>query len=63
LTAADFRRDGRTVVVIDFWRILADELTAVEGIEYVAHGRGPAPSGAVAVLKQIWGETSEHYGS
>jgi UDPglucose 6-dehydrogenase len=60
LTARDFRRDGKPVIVVDFWRILSDQLSGVEGIEYVPHGRG----GAVAdeVLKQLWGETPTHYG-
>ena len=51
LTAADFRRNGRTVVVIDFWRILADELTAVQGIEYVPHGADQRRAVRSAVLK------------
>ncbi len=61
LTAADFRRDGRTVVV-DFWRILADKLSDAPHIEYVAYGRGPAAGGSADVLQQIWGETPKHYG-
>ena len=61
LTAGDFRRDGRTVLVIDFWRILSGELAGVEGIEYVAYGRGgQKPAGDV--LNTLWGETRTHYG-
>ena len=62
LTAADFRRDGRRVVVVDFWRILAGELAGADGIEYVPYGRGPSTSGSSDVLKRIWGETPKHYG-
>ena len=62
LTAADFRRDGRTVVVVDFWRILAGELAGAEGIEYVLYGRGPATAESADILGQIWGETPKHYG-
>jgi UDPglucose 6-dehydrogenase len=61
LTVRDFRRDGRTVLVVDFWRILAAELSGVEGIEYVGYGRG-AQKPADDVLKQLWGETPTHYG-
>jgi UDPglucose 6-dehydrogenase len=63
LKAADFQRTGRTVVVVDFWRILTDELSGAPGIEYVAYGRGPAAIGPSDVLKQTWGTTPEHYGS
>ena len=62
LRAADFRREGRTVVVVDYWRILADELAHAEGIEYVAYGRGAASTGATDVRKTTWGETPRHYG-
>src|SRR5262245_22473590 len=35
LSVRDFRRNGRPVLVIDFWRILANQLAGAEGIEYV----------------------------
>jgi UDPglucose 6-dehydrogenase len=60
LMARDFRRGGKPVLVVDFWRILSDQLSGVEGIEYVPYGRGAA--GADGVLKQLWGETPTHYG-
>jgi UDPglucose 6-dehydrogenase len=63
LKAADFRGHGRSVVVVDFWRILGEELSAAPGIEYVAYGRGPAASGPTDLLKQIWGAIPEHCGS
>jgi UDPglucose 6-dehydrogenase len=61
LAPRDFRRNGRPVLVVDFWRILADQLTGIEGIEYVPYGRGAAT--ASDVLRQLWGETPSHYGS
>jgi UDPglucose 6-dehydrogenase len=61
LSARDFRRDGQRVLVVDFWRILAGQLTGVEGIEYVPYGR--RASGESDLLKQLWGTTSSHYGS
>jgi UDPglucose 6-dehydrogenase len=61
LAAADFRRDGKTVTVIDFWRILGDELAHAPGIEYVPYGRGPATE-ADGVLSRLWSETATHYG-
>ena len=60
LTARDFRRDGKPVLVVDFWRILSHELQGIEGIEYVPYGRGGAAGDDV--LKQLWGETPTHYG-
>jgi UDPglucose 6-dehydrogenase len=62
LTATDFRRDGKTVAVIDFWRILSDRLAAVPGIEYIPYGRGPAGSAGGAALERLWSETATHYG-
>jgi UDPglucose 6-dehydrogenase len=62
LTARDFRANGRSVLVVDFWRLLAAELEGASGIEYVPYGRGPAAAGAADVLRQLWGETPKHYG-
>jgi UDPglucose 6-dehydrogenase len=62
LKAADFRREGRTVAVIDFWRVLAGELAGAEGVEYIAYGHGPSSSGGADILAQIWSETPKHYG-
>ena len=60
LTARDFRRDGKPVLVVDFWRILSAELSGVDGIEYMPYGRGGAA--ADDVLKKLWCETPAHYG-
>jgi UDPglucose 6-dehydrogenase len=62
LTAADFRRDGKTVTVIDFWRILSGALAGEAGIEYVPYGRGPALETDGSVLSRLWSETATHYG-
>jgi UDPglucose 6-dehydrogenase len=61
LTARDFRRNGRPVLVVDFWRLLVDRLSDVEGIEYVAYGRGDALADK-GLLKELWGATPSHYG-
>jgi UDPglucose 6-dehydrogenase len=58
----DFRRLGRTVTVVDFWRILAGKLSGVDGIEYVAYGRGSTDASHDGTLKQLWSETAAHYG-
>jgi UDPglucose 6-dehydrogenase len=62
LTAADFRQNGRPVVVVDFWRILGHRLAGCPGIEYLPYGRGPATIGAPDLLKQLWGDIPAHYG-
>ena len=61
LSARDFRRGRRPVLVVDFWRILSEELSSAEGIEYVAYGRGAATLSA-DVFTQLWGATPTHYG-
>ena len=62
LTAADFRRDGRSVTVVDFWRILSDELAAAPGIEYVPYGRGPAAAPTTASFNSSGRRLPTHYG-
>ena len=61
LGARDFRRNGRPVIVVDFWRILSDQLSRADGIEYVPYGHAPAtlPAG---VLEALWGDTPTRYG-
>jgi hypothetical protein len=61
IKAADFRRGGRPVLVLDFWRILSDQLSGVEDIEYVPYGRG-ATTLPADVFTQLWGATPKHYG-
>jgi len=62
LSARDFRGNGRPVLVVDFWRLLAHELEGAPGIDYVAYGRGLARSDGADVLQQLWGQTPVHYG-
>jgi UDPglucose 6-dehydrogenase len=61
LTVTDFRRKDHSVLVIDFWRILSSELSEVEGIEYIAHGRGTHAM-TDSVLSKLWSETPTRYG-
>ncbi|MEW6077402.1 MAG: nucleotide sugar dehydrogenase [Thermodesulfobacteriota bacterium] len=53
LKAADFRH--RPVTVVDFWRILDQELSGVSGITYVPVGRSVSDAANAAQLRQIWG--------
>lgn len=62
LTPQDFRQGGRPVVVVDFWRILSNQLSQAEGIEYVPYGRAPLSLQAPA-LAALWGDTLTRYGS
>lgn len=52
LTSNDFPA-SRRVLVIDFWRILADRLNGVGHIQYVPYGRAEDSTGADA-LHQLW---------
>ena len=54
LTAADFSDGSRRVVVIDFWRILADKLAGQPGIEYAPYGRGGSSDQHLAKLQELW---------
>src|SRR5262245_41310538 len=59
LTARDFRNGGRPVLVVDFWRVLSDQLSGAAGIEYLPYGRGGSDP---TVLQQLWREIPTHYG-
>jgi UDPglucose 6-dehydrogenase len=52
LSPRDFA-GGRTVTVVDFWRILSDRLTGTEHIQYIPYGRADESAGA-DVLQQLW---------
>ena len=56
LTAADFTDGSRDVVVIDFWRILADRLSNQRRIEYIPYGRGESSGAYVTVLQDLWAD-------
>jgi UDPglucose 6-dehydrogenase len=40
LTVDDFLSNGRSITVVDFWRLQSDRLAGVPRIEYIAYGRG-----------------------
>jgi hypothetical protein len=61
LAAADFQAEGRTVLVVDFWRILSDRLSGAAGIDYLPYGRG-ADDLQPDVFTRLWGATPTHYG-
>jgi UDPglucose 6-dehydrogenase len=63
LVAGDFTANGRPVTVVDYWRILSDQLTNVPGIEYIPYGRGGSSVEGADILNRLWGETAAHYGS
>ncbi len=54
ISADDVRKEGRTVTVIDFWRKLAGELSAAEGIEYIGTGLGSSDEENSERLKRLW---------
>jgi UDPglucose 6-dehydrogenase len=49
----------KPVTVVDFWRILADELAASPGIRYVPAGRSIDESANANRLEKLWGDTRE----
>jgi UDPglucose 6-dehydrogenase len=54
LTAEDFLCGGRSMKVIDFWRIQGDRLAGVPRIEYIAYGCGSASAAGAGVLRDLW---------
>jgi UDP-glucose 6-dehydrogenase len=54
LTASDFTDGTRSVVVIDFWRLLAGKLDGHAGLEYIPYGRG-RPDDA-RPLRELWSD-------
>jgi len=54
LTAEDFLSSGRSITVVDFWRIQSDRLGGVPGIEYIAYGRGSLDGADSGVLRNLW---------
>ena len=53
LGADDFN-NGRTVTVVDCWRILAEALRDVPHVNYVGIGRGVDDQFSAEVLRQLW---------
>ena len=54
LTTADFKNEWAEVLVMDFWRLLKDELSGQPGIRYVAIGQGQDDQANTARLKKLW---------
>lgn len=52
LKAEDFNQ-GRKVLVLDFWRLLAGELAGRPGIEYLPYGCGAASTNE-STLRELW---------
>jgi UDPglucose 6-dehydrogenase len=57
LTRADFNRSGRKILVIDFWRILAGELSDHAAVEYVPFGRSVGNPLHEKRLAELWDNT------
>jgi len=54
LTVDDFLSNGRSITVVDFWRLQSDRLAGVPRIEYIAYGRGSMAAGADDLLHDLW---------
>jgi UDPglucose 6-dehydrogenase len=54
LCADDFRNEWAEVLVMDFWRLLQNELSDKPGIRYVAIGRDTNNEANAARLKALW---------
>jgi UDPglucose 6-dehydrogenase len=57
LTAQDFRNEYAEVLVVDFWRLLKENLQNQPGIKYIAFGYGDDDLENTKRLKELWGGT------
>ncbi len=55
LAANDFVVDGKEVTVYDFWRILKEQLSGIEKINYIPIGCGTNDETQSQFLKELWG--------
>jgi UDPglucose 6-dehydrogenase len=55
LTAQDFRNEYTEVLVVDFWRLLKENLQNQPGIKYIAFGYDDDEPGNSKRLKELWG--------
>ncbi len=55
LAAKDFVVDGKEVTVYDFWRILKEQLSGIEKINYIPIGCGTNDETQSQFLKELWG--------
>jgi UDPglucose 6-dehydrogenase len=53
LTAADFNKNS-SVIVVDFWRILEEELAGKENIHYIPVGRSLDDEANAQRLRELW---------
>lgn len=60
LKAPDFVRNGATVTVVDFWRMLSEELSGASGIRYVPMGRSRSDEQNSKRLHDLW-SPKQHY--
>ncbi len=51
----DFSKDGREIIVYDFWRILKNELSNKENIKYRAIGCSNSEKSQEQFLTELWG--------
>ncbi len=56
LSPEDFKRREPPVMVVDFWRLLADRLGGYENIRYVPYGWGEAVEANTSRLEKLWGQ-------
>ena len=59
LKADDF--SNKPVTVVDYWRILDQELMGKPGIKYLPYGRSINDDENASLLKNLWGMTPEEY--
>ena len=59
LKTADFKNEHAEILVFDFWRILANELSDQKNINYIGFGRSTDDKANTKVLKTLWGGTEK----
>ncbi len=58
LVSKDFNAGNKKVCVVDFWRILCEEVRNDENIQYIAVGTDSDSKENETHLKRLWGETT-----
>jgi UDPglucose 6-dehydrogenase len=61
LTLEDFRNEYADVLVMDFWRILHNQLSGQKDIKYLAIGKSESNEANTARLKEIWGGIEKEF--
>jgi UDPglucose 6-dehydrogenase len=57
LKVDDFLNDKKKIIVVDFWRILHDELSGKSGIHYIPVGQSTGDLKDAEVLQKMWKDT------